>query len=55
VLEDAPETVAPIVFEFLRLRYLGESHGHGPAPTPVDLGVSFERPQKPAGLPDEEE
>lgn len=55
VLEDAPETVAPIVFEFLRLRYLGESHGHGPPPTPVDLGVSFERPQEPAGLPDEEE
>jgi pimeloyl-ACP methyl ester carboxylesterase len=55
VLEDAPETVAPIVFEFLRLRHLGERHGHGPAPTPVELGVSFERPPEPAGLPDEEQ
>ena len=55
VLEDAPETVAPIVREFLRLRYLGESHGHGPAPTPVELGVSFERPREPTGLPDEGE
>ena len=54
VLEDAPETVAPIVFEFLRLRYLGESHGHAPAPTPVELGVSFERPPEPSVLPDEE-
>jgi pimeloyl-ACP methyl ester carboxylesterase len=54
VLEDAPDTVAPIVFEFLRIRYLGESHGHAPAPTPVELGVSFERPPEPPGLIDEE-
>jgi 2-hydroxymuconate-semialdehyde hydrolase len=55
VLEDAPDTVAPIVFEFLRIRYLGERHGHAPAPTPVELGVSFERPREPPGLVDEEE
>jgi pimeloyl-ACP methyl ester carboxylesterase len=54
VLEDAPETATPIVFEFLRLRYLGESHAHAPQPTPVELGVSFERPREPSGLPDEE-
>ena len=55
VLEDAPETVAPIVFQFLRLRYLGEAHGHGPAPAPVDLGVSFQRPAESSQLPDEGE
>jgi 2-hydroxymuconate-semialdehyde hydrolase len=56
ILEDAPETVAPIVFEFLRLRYLGESHGHAAAatPTPVELGVSFQRPPDPP-VADEEE
>jgi pimeloyl-ACP methyl ester carboxylesterase len=55
VMEDASETVTPIVFEFLRLRYLGESHAHAPAAVPVDLGVSFERPTEPPGLPDEED
>jgi pimeloyl-ACP methyl ester carboxylesterase len=55
VLEDAPDTVAPIVFEFLRIRYLGERHANAPAPTPVELGVSFERPREPPGLVDEGE
>jgi pimeloyl-ACP methyl ester carboxylesterase len=54
-LEDAPETVTPIVFEYLRLRYLGEGHAHAPAAVPVDLGASFERPTEPSGLPDEED
>ncbi|MGH2683219.1 MAG: alpha/beta fold hydrolase [Actinomycetota bacterium] len=54
VLEDAPETVTPIVFEFLRLRYLGESHARASSAVPVDLGVSFERPAEPPTLPDEE-
>jgi 2-hydroxymuconate-semialdehyde hydrolase len=56
VLEDAQETVVPMVFEFLRLRYLGEHHAHAPSNVvaPADLGVSFERPQEPPGLPDEE-
>jgi 2-hydroxymuconate-semialdehyde hydrolase len=40
--EDAPQTVGPLVYEFLRLRYLGESHGHGPATGPVR--VFLQRP-----------
>jgi 2-hydroxymuconate-semialdehyde hydrolase len=35
ITEDAPQTVGPLVYEFLRLRYLGESHGHGPPTGPV--------------------
>lgn len=56
VLEDAPETVAPMVFEFLRLRLLGERHARAAATlvAPADLGVSFEPPTAPTGLPDEE-
>lgn len=56
VLEDAPETVAPMVFEFLRLGYLGERHAHAPARVvaPADLGVSFDRPEGPVPAPDEE-
>ena len=42
--EDAPETVGPLVYEFLRLRYLGESHGHGPHSGPVR--VFLERPDE---------
>ena len=42
VTEDAPQTVGPLVYEFLRLRYLGESHGHGPPTGPVR--VFLERP-----------
>lgn len=30
LLEDAPETVGPLIFEFLRSRYLGAPHSHGP-------------------------
>jgi 2-hydroxymuconate-semialdehyde hydrolase len=48
VIEDAPATVGPLVFEFLRRWYLGESHtGHGTAPVPVFL----ERP--PEGFGDD--
>ena len=37
--EDAPDTVAPIVAEFLRARYAGLPHGHAaPAgPLPIEL------------------
>jgi pimeloyl-ACP methyl ester carboxylesterase len=42
VTEDAPQTVGPLVYEFLRLRYLGESHGHGAPTGPVR--VFLERP-----------
>jgi 2-hydroxymuconate-semialdehyde hydrolase len=44
VLDDAAETVAPLISEYLKVHYLGERHGHG-GPVPVDLGVSFERPE----------
>jgi 2-hydroxymuconate-semialdehyde hydrolase len=48
VTEDAPTTVAPLVFEFLRRRYLGDGHvGHPSEPVPVFLErprVAFEDP-----------
>jgi pimeloyl-ACP methyl ester carboxylesterase len=47
VNEDAPRTVGPLIFEFLRVRYLRESHRHAePGPVPVFL----ERP--PGGFSD---
>jgi 2-hydroxymuconate-semialdehyde hydrolase len=42
ITEDAPQTVGPLVYEFLRMRYLGESHGPGPHAAPVR--VFLERP-----------
>jgi 2-hydroxymuconate-semialdehyde hydrolase len=47
VTEDAPEAVLPLVVDFLRRHHLGESHHH-PGPTPVELGISFRRPDGPA-------
>jgi 2-hydroxymuconate-semialdehyde hydrolase len=44
VTEDAPQTVGPLLFEFLRARYLGERHGHA-AREPVL--VYLERPAEP--------
>ena len=44
VNEDAPQTVGPLIYEFLRYRYLGEAHGH-PASGPVS--VFLERPPSP--------
>jgi pimeloyl-ACP methyl ester carboxylesterase len=38
VLDDAPETVAPLIFEFLRSRYLSAPHAHGGGPVPLQLG-----------------
>jgi pimeloyl-ACP methyl ester carboxylesterase len=36
--EDAPETVAPLAFDYLRSRYLGEAHSHGePGVVPIVL------------------
>jgi hypothetical protein len=50
VTEDAPTTVGPLVFEFLRRWYLGEGHaGHGSEPGPVP--VFLERP--PTGFDDD--
>ena len=48
VTEDASDTVLPLIAEYLRVHHLGQSHGHHEGPTPVELGVSFERPTKPA-------
>jgi pimeloyl-ACP methyl ester carboxylesterase len=42
VTQDAPQTVGPLIYEFLRLRYLGEAHGPGPHEGPVR--VFLERP-----------
>lgn len=47
VTEDAPEAVLPLIADYLRRHHLGESHGHA-GPTPVELGVSFRRPDAPA-------
>ncbi len=44
VLDDAVDTVAPLISEYLKVHYLGERHGHE-GPVAVDLGVSFERPE----------
>ncbi|HZD79147.1 MAG TPA: alpha/beta fold hydrolase [Actinomycetota bacterium] len=35
--EDAPETIAPLMFEYLRSRYLGRSHEHRGGPVVVEL------------------
>jgi 2-hydroxymuconate-semialdehyde hydrolase len=47
VTEDAPEVVLPLIADYLRRHHLGESHHHA-GPTPVELGVSFRRPDAPA-------
>jgi pimeloyl-ACP methyl ester carboxylesterase len=38
LLEDAPETVAPLVFQWLRSQYLGITHEHEGGPVTVTLG-----------------
>lgn len=48
VTEDAPEAVLPLIADYLRRIHLGQSHGHDVGPTPVELGVSFSRPDRPA-------
>jgi 2-hydroxymuconate-semialdehyde hydrolase len=47
VTEDAPETVLPLIADYLRRHHLRASHHHE-GPTPVELGVSFRRPDAPA-------
>jgi 2-hydroxymuconate-semialdehyde hydrolase len=51
VTEDAPEAVLPLIAEYLRVHYLGQSHAHA-EPTVVELGISFDRPRDP-GVSDE--
>jgi 2-hydroxymuconate-semialdehyde hydrolase len=46
--EDAPETVFPIISEYLRVHHAKQPHGHHEGPTPVELGISLERPEKPS-------
>ncbi|HYH28441.1 MAG TPA: alpha/beta fold hydrolase [Actinomycetota bacterium] len=55
ITEDAAESVLPLVAQFLRRRYLGEEgHDHETGPVPVDLGISFQRPDpRPTELVDE--
>ena len=47
VTEDAQEAVLPLIAEYLRVHYLGQSHHHS-GPTAIDLGISFTRPEQPA-------
>jgi pimeloyl-ACP methyl ester carboxylesterase len=42
VLADAPETVASLVFQWLRSRYLKMEHRHEGGPVVVELGRRFE-------------
>jgi 2-hydroxymuconate-semialdehyde hydrolase len=44
ITEDAPQTVGPLIHEFLRVRYLGQSHSHGQESGPVS--VFLERPDE---------
>jgi 2-hydroxymuconate-semialdehyde hydrolase len=46
VTEDAPEAVLPLMADYLRRVHLGQSHAH--EPTPVELGISFSRPDQPS-------
>ena len=52
VMEDAPTTVGPLIFEFLRRRYLKDGHAHAGSPGPVP--VFLERPPAGVGQPDPE-
>ncbi len=47
VVEDAPETIAPMVYEYLRARYLKAPHGHEGI-----VGIQLER--KPAWIEEDE-
>ena len=40
LLETAPETVTPLVFEYLRSRYLGRRHGHADPGGPVPIALT---------------
>jgi 2-hydroxymuconate-semialdehyde hydrolase len=56
ITEDAPETVLPLIARYLETHELG-GHAHA-ARTPVELGISFQRPahpSRPEGFEDIEE
>jgi 2-hydroxymuconate-semialdehyde hydrolase len=42
VTEDAPQTVGPLIHEYLRARYLGETHSHA---SPAGVALSLDRPE----------
>jgi pimeloyl-ACP methyl ester carboxylesterase len=44
ITEDAPQTVGPLIHEFLRVRYLGQSHTHDQQGGPVR--VLLQRPDE---------
>jgi hypothetical protein len=44
--EDAPETIAPLAFDYLRSKYLRQPHSHG---EPGVVPISLER--RPTGRP----
>lgn len=43
VTEDAPQTVGPLIHEYLRARYLGETHSHT---APAGVALSLDRPER---------
>jgi hypothetical protein len=47
VTEDAPQTVGPLIFEYLRSRYVGDTHSHGHREGTVPVEVFLERPPDP--------
>jgi 2-hydroxymuconate-semialdehyde hydrolase len=59
VTEDAPQTVGPLIFEYLRSRYVGDPHAHGHHDVAAPVEVFLERPPNPlvsgAGREDDEE
>jgi pimeloyl-ACP methyl ester carboxylesterase len=53
VNEDAWQTVGQLLHEFLRLRYLGESHGHTEGPVPIYLRRPTDEEMRATELEDE--
>jgi 2-hydroxymuconate-semialdehyde hydrolase len=47
VTEDAPRTVGPLIFEYLRSRYVGDAHDHGHRGGTAPVEVYLERPPNP--------
>jgi pimeloyl-ACP methyl ester carboxylesterase len=47
VTEEAPQTVGPLIFEYLRSRYVGDRHAHGPQADDGPIEVFLERPPDP--------
>jgi 2-hydroxymuconate-semialdehyde hydrolase len=52
--EDAPQTVGPLISEYLRARYLGDRHSHAPS-GPIPIFLERPPPDIEQALPDEGE